>query len=88
MTNAWALSGFKTTSTLSEARQTRSLSLEASVASQQHVGHMLQTLTSVYRIPESAGSWSVDAMLTSYPAGSSPPFRGAIEESGVVSYLG
>lgn len=37
---------------------------------------------------ESAGSWSVDALLTSYSADSTPPFRGAIRESGVVSYLG
>ncbi|KAK5163374.1 uncharacterized protein LTR77_010747 [Saxophila tyrrhenica] len=37
---------------------------------------------------ESAGSWSVDALLTSYPADSNPPFRGAICESGVISYPG
>lgn len=37
---------------------------------------------------ESAGSWSVDALLTSFPAGSSPPFRGAITQSGTISYPG
>lgn len=35
---------------------------------------------------ESAGAVSVDALLTSFPAGSSPPFRGAIAESGQTSY--
>lgn len=35
---------------------------------------------------ESAGGFSVDALLTSYPKGSSPPFRGAILESGQYSY--
>lgn len=35
---------------------------------------------------ESAGAFSVDALLTSYPAGSKPPFRGAILESGQYSY--
>ena len=35
---------------------------------------------------ESAGAFSVDALLTSFPAGSSPPFRGAIAESGQISY--
>lgn len=35
---------------------------------------------------ESAGAFSVDALLTSYPAGSHPPFRGAILESGQISY--
>lgn len=35
---------------------------------------------------ESAGAFSVDALLTSYPKGSSPPFRGAILESGQFSY--
>jgi acetylcholinesterase len=35
---------------------------------------------------ESAGAFSVDALLTSYPAGSSPPFRGAIAQSGQISY--
>lgn len=35
---------------------------------------------------ESAGAFSVDALLTSYPAGSKPPFRGAICESGQYSY--
>ncbi|EMC99376.1 hypothetical protein BAUCODRAFT_64400 [Baudoinia panamericana UAMH 10762] len=37
---------------------------------------------------ESAGAFSVDALLTSFPAGSSPPFRGAILESGQYSYRG
>ena len=35
---------------------------------------------------ESAGALSVDVLLTSYPADSNPPFRGAIAESGQVSY--
>lgn len=35
---------------------------------------------------ESAGGFSVDALLTSYPKGSNPPFRGAILESGQISY--
>lgn len=35
---------------------------------------------------ESAGAWSVDALLTSYPAHSDPPFRAAILQSGQVSY--
>ena len=35
---------------------------------------------------ESAGAFSVDALLTSFPAGSSPPFRGAIAQSGQLSY--
>ncbi|KAK5133457.1 hypothetical protein LTR08_007699 [Meristemomyces frigidus] len=35
---------------------------------------------------ESAGAFSVDAMLTSFPANSTPPFRGAILESGQYSY--
>lgn len=35
---------------------------------------------------ESAGARSVDALLTSFPAGSSPPFRAAIAQSGQASY--
>ncbi|KAK5008345.1 hypothetical protein LTR39_005198, partial [Cryomyces antarcticus] len=35
---------------------------------------------------ESAGAFFVDAILTSFPKGSSPPFRGAILESGQYSY--
>jgi len=35
---------------------------------------------------ESAGGFSVDALLTSYPKGSTPPFRAAILESGQLSY--
>ncbi|KAK3707256.1 hypothetical protein LTR37_012257 [Vermiconidia calcicola] len=35
---------------------------------------------------ESAGAFSADALLTSFPAGSSPPFRGAILQSGQISY--
>lgn len=35
---------------------------------------------------ESAGAFSVDALLTSFPKGSSPPFRAAILESGQYSY--
>lgn len=35
---------------------------------------------------ESAGAFSIDALLTSYPEGSTPPFRGAILESGQYSY--
>ncbi|KAF2450311.1 carboxylesterase [Karstenula rhodostoma CBS 690.94] len=37
---------------------------------------------------ESAGSFSVDALLTSFPAKSTPPFRAAIMESGQLSYRG
>ncbi|THZ89003.1 alpha/beta-hydrolase [Aureobasidium pullulans] len=37
---------------------------------------------------ESAGAFSVDALLTSYPKDSNPPFRGAIMESGQASYIG
>ncbi|KAL1599877.1 hypothetical protein SLS60_007682 [Paraconiothyrium brasiliense] len=37
---------------------------------------------------ESAGSFSVDALLTSFPANSTPPFRAAIMESGQLSYRG
>jgi carboxylesterase type B len=35
---------------------------------------------------ESAGAFSIDALLTSYPKDSSPPFRAAILQSGQVSY--
>jgi len=35
---------------------------------------------------ESAGAFSVDALLTSFPANSTPPFRGAILQSGQFSY--
>jgi acetylcholinesterase len=35
---------------------------------------------------ESAGAFSVDALLTSYPRDSSPPFRAAILQSGQYSY--
>jgi acetylcholinesterase len=35
---------------------------------------------------ESAGAWSIDALLTSFPAGSKPPFRAAILQSGQISY--
>lgn len=35
---------------------------------------------------ESAGGFSVDSLLTSFPANSTPPFRGAIMESGQFSY--
>ncbi|KAL5384915.1 hypothetical protein DPSP01_005022 [Paraphaeosphaeria sporulosa] len=37
---------------------------------------------------ESAGSFSVDALLTSFPAKSTPPFHAAIMESGQLSYRG
>jgi carboxylesterase type B len=37
---------------------------------------------------ESAGAWSIDALLTSYPNASKPPFRAAILESGQLSYRG
>ena len=37
---------------------------------------------------ESAGAFSIDALLTSYPAESEPPFRGAILQSGQLSYRG
>ncbi|KAJ4354284.1 uncharacterized protein N0V89_006018 [Didymosphaeria variabile] len=37
---------------------------------------------------ESAGSFSVDALLTSFSANSTPPFRAAIMESGQLSYRG
>ncbi|KAJ4289125.1 hypothetical protein N0V90_011467 [Kalmusia sp. IMI 367209] len=37
---------------------------------------------------ESAGSFSVDALLTSFPKDSSPPFHAAIMESGQISYRG
>lgn len=37
---------------------------------------------------ESAGSFSVDALLTSFPAESTPAFRAAIMESGQLSYRG
>ncbi|KAK4555192.1 hypothetical protein LTR86_007488 [Recurvomyces mirabilis] len=35
---------------------------------------------------ESAGAFSIDALLTSYPKSVTPPFRGAILESGQYSY--
>ncbi|KAH7396267.1 Alpha/Beta hydrolase protein, partial [Pyrenochaeta sp. MPI-SDFR-AT-0127] len=35
---------------------------------------------------ESAGAFSIDTLLTSYPKGSSPPFRAAILQSGQYSY--
>ncbi|KAF1848034.1 alpha/beta-hydrolase, partial [Cucurbitaria berberidis CBS 394.84] len=35
---------------------------------------------------ESAGAFSIDSLLTSYPKGSSPPFRAAILQSGQFSY--
>jgi carboxylesterase type B len=35
---------------------------------------------------ESAGGFSVDALLTSYPKNSTPPFRAAILESGQISF--
>lgn len=37
---------------------------------------------------ESAGSFSVDALLTSFSKHSSPPFRAAIMQSGQISYRG
>ena len=37
---------------------------------------------------ESAGAFSVDAIITSYPKDSSPPFRAAIQQSGQISYRG
>lgn len=37
---------------------------------------------------ESAGAFSIDALLTSFPKNSTPPFRGAILESGQISYRG
>lgn len=37
---------------------------------------------------ESAGAFSIDALLTSFPAGSNPPFHGAILQSGQISYRG
>lgn len=37
---------------------------------------------------ESAGAFSVDALLTSYPHTSTPPFRAAILQSGQLSYRG
>jgi carboxylesterase type B len=36
---------------------------------------------------ESAGAFSIDALLTSYPAKSHPPFRAAILQSGQISYV-
>ncbi|GAB7359762.1 hypothetical protein MBLNU230_g6933t1 [Neophaeotheca triangularis] len=35
---------------------------------------------------ESAGAFSIDSLLTSFPANSTPPFRGAILQSGQYSY--
>lgn len=35
---------------------------------------------------ESAGAFSIDALLTSFPANSTPPFRGAILQSGQYSF--
>lgn len=35
---------------------------------------------------ESAGAFSIDALLTSYPSNSRPPFRAAILQSGQISY--
>lgn len=35
---------------------------------------------------ESAGAFSIDALLTSFPKDSNPPFRGAILQSGQYSY--
>ena len=37
---------------------------------------------------ESAGSFSVDVLLTSFPKDSRPPFRAAIMQSGQISYRG
>ncbi|KAF2793174.1 alpha/beta-hydrolase [Melanomma pulvis-pyrius CBS 109.77] len=37
---------------------------------------------------ESAGAFSVDALLTSFPKASRPPFRAAIMQSGQISYRG
>jgi len=37
---------------------------------------------------ESAGAFSIDALLTSYPKASNPPFRAAILQSGQISYRG
>jgi carboxylesterase type B len=37
---------------------------------------------------ESAGAFSIDALLTSYPVASNPPFRAAILQSGQLSYRG
>ncbi|KAL9068184.1 MAG: hypothetical protein Q9157_006574 [Trypethelium eluteriae] len=42
--------------------------------------------TKVTIFGESAGAFSVDALLTSFPKNSTPPFRGAILESGQISY--
>lgn len=44
--------------------------------------------TKVTIFGESAGSFSVDAMLTSFRKDSSPPFRAAIMQSGQISYRG
>src|SRR4051812_12997394 len=35
---------------------------------------------------ESAGSLSVDVLITSYPSNTTPPFRAAIMQSGQLSY--
>ena len=42
--------------------------------------------TKVTIFGESAGGFSVDALLTSYPKNSKPPFRAAILQSGQYSY--
>ena len=42
--------------------------------------------TKVTLFGESAGAYSIDILLTSYPANSNPPFRAAILQSGQVSY--
>lgn len=42
--------------------------------------------TKVTIFGESAGAFSVDALLTSYPKNSKPPFRAAILQSGQYSY--
>ena len=46
----------------------------------------LRILTANLQFGESAGAFSVDALLTSFPANSTPPFRGAIAQSGQYSY--
>lgn len=42
--------------------------------------------TKVTVFGESAGAFSIDALLTSYPKNSKPPFRAAILQSGQYSY--
>jgi hypothetical protein len=48
--------------------------------------NLMQTTVTIFG--ESAGAYSIDALLTSYGHNERPPFRGAILQSGQLSFKG